>query len=195
MPGKTTIACSQKQYETLINTLFVGIGTAVQPNPRIATALVLEASTGLRIGDILSLRLCDIIKDGTRYHFNITEQKTGKKRNFTVPASVYAYLSEYCRKYEIAEDTTIFPISERAVQKHLAKVCDYLGYGYEHIGTHSFRKMFASTAYENSGKDIELVSRLLQHSSVAITRRYIGISDEKTEAVLNSCINIISAPI
>lgn len=191
MPGKTTVACSQEQYETLITTIFTGIGDAVLPNPRIATALMLEANTGLRIGDILSLRLCDIIKEGNRYHFNITEQKTGKKRNFTVPISVYSYLSEYCKKYEIMEDKIIFPITERAVQKHLAKVCDYLGDGYEHIGTHSFRKMFASTAYENSGKDIELVSRLLQHSSVAITRRYIGISDEKTESVLNSCVHII----
>lgn len=62
------------------------------------------------------------------------------------------------------------------------------------IGTHSFRKMFATKCYEASGNDIELVRRLLQHSSVAVTRRYIGISDEKVESVLSSCVDIIYRP-
>lgn len=35
----------------------------------------------------------------------------------------------------------MFPITERAVQKQLHIVCDYLGY--EGISTHSFRKWYA----------------------------------------------------
>lgn len=194
MAGKTTVACTNEQYNAIITTIYEGIGDCIQPNPRIATALVVEANTGLRIGDILSLRLDDIIRDGSRYRFNIIEQKTGKKRVFTVPNSVYDYLKEYCDKFEIDNDVVMFPITERAVQKHLAKVCDYLGNDFEHIGTHSFRKMFATKCYKESGNDIELVRRLLQHSSVSVTRRYIGISDERTESVLNSCIDIIYRP-
>lgn len=193
MPGKTTVACSHEQYETLISTIFEGIGNAILPNPRIATALVVEANTGLRISDILRLRLNDIIFDGGRYRFNIVEKKTGKKRIFTVPDSVYEYLKKYCDKFEIGYDEIMFPVTERCVQKHLARICSYLGKGYEHIGTHSFRKMFATKCYIASGNDIELVCRLLQHSSVSTTRRYIGISDEKVESILNSCVDIITA--
>ena len=40
-------------------------------NNRIATALVIQANLGLRIGDILNLRLQDIIRDGDRYRLNI----------------------------------------------------------------------------------------------------------------------------
>lgn len=191
MAGKTTVACTNEQYETIISTIYEGCGS-IQPNPRVATALVVEANTGLRIGDVLSLKLNDIIRDRNRYRFDIVEQKTGKKRTFTVPDSVYEYLKEYCDKFEIGYNSIIFPITERYMQKHLAKVCDYLGY--EHIGTHSFRKMFATKCYEASGNDIELVRRLLQHSSVAVTRRYIGISDEKVESVLSSCVDIIYRP-
>lgn len=194
MAGKTTVACTNEQYNALITTIYEGVDGMFQPNPRVATALVVEANTGLRIGDILGLRLNDIIRDGNRYRFNITEKKTGKKRTFTVPDSVYDYLKEYCDKFEIGYDAIIFPITERYIQKHLAKVCSYLGNEYKYIGTHSFRKMFATKCYVASGNDIELVRRLLQHSSVAVTRRYIGISDEKTESVLNSCIDIIYRP-
>ena len=40
--------------------------TGCRPNERVATALVLEANLGLRISDIIHLRLADIVKDGER---------------------------------------------------------------------------------------------------------------------------------
>ena len=190
MAGKTTVACTQEQYEKLITTIFQGIDGLVQPNPRAATILEVEANTGLRIGDVLSLRRGSIIKDGTRYRFDIEEQKTGKKRTFTVPNDVYVFIEDYCDIAGIPEGEIIFPVTVRAVQKHLQRVCELLGY--KNISSHSFRKKFASEAYETSGNDIELVRRLLQHSSTAITSRYIGISDKRIDDVLNKNVNLLS---
>lgn len=190
MAGKTTVACTQEQYEKLITTIFQGIDGLVQPNPRAATILEVEANTGLRIGDVLSLRRGSIIKDGTRYRFDIEEQKTGKKRTFTVPNDVYIFIEDYCNIAGIPEGEIIFPVTVRAVQKHLQRVCELLGY--KNISSHSFRKKFASECYEKSGRDIELVRRLLQHSSTAITSRYIGISDERIDDVLNRNVNLLS---
>ena len=191
MAGKTTVACTQEQYETIITTIFEGVGTAIQPNPRIATILEIEANTGLRIGDVLMLRRGSIIKDGKRYRFDIVEHKTKKKRTFTVPTQVYNFIEDYCEIAGIEGGEVIFPITVRAVQKHLSTVIGYLGEGYDNIGTHSFRKRFASEAYEKSDHDIELVRRLLQHSSTSVTSRYIGISDKRTETVLSECVTII----
>lgn len=67
-----------------------------RPHHEIATALMLEANLGLRISDILKLRLCDIVKDGERYRLAITEQKTGKARVFTVPLALYQFIRCYC---------------------------------------------------------------------------------------------------
>ena len=86
------------------------------------------------------LTLSNIIRDGGRYRLDIIEQKTKKKRTFTVPVELYIYLQSYCLENKIAPDEVIFPISERAIQKHLALVCDYLGPDYGNISTHSFRK-------------------------------------------------------
>ena len=66
------------------------------------------------------------------------EQKTGKHRIFTVPLVIQQYIENYCLRNGISKTETIFPITERAVQKQLGIVCDYLGY--EGISTHSFRK-------------------------------------------------------
>ena len=191
MAGKTTVACTQEQYEVLITTIFQGIGSAVMPNPRVATILEIEANTGLRIGDVLSLKRGSIIKDGARYRFNITEQKTGKKRTFTVPNQVYLFIEEYCEIAGIDDGEVIFPITVRAVQKHLAKVTDYLGNEYVHISTHSFRKKFGTDIYYANGCDIELVRRLFQHSSATVTSRYLGVTDKRMDAALNNNVNLV----
>ncbi|AAK80757.1 site-specific recombinase XerD [Clostridium acetobutylicum] len=58
-------------------------------------------------------------------------------------------------------------LSVRAIQKALKIVTDYLGL--EYISTHSFRKLYAVTAYEANGNNIELVKELLNHTSIATT--------------------------
>ena len=142
----------------------------------------------MRISDILALTPKSIIKDGHRYRLNVTEIKTKKKRNYTVPEELYNFIKEYCTKYNISDNERLFPFTERHVQKHLAKVSDYLGY--ENIGTHSFRKFFATDILINNDYNLVLVQRLLQHSSPAITQKYIGISSEEMENALKKHIKI-----
>ena len=76
----------------------------------------------MRIEDILSLHLCDIVKDGANYRLDIIEHKTKKKRTFIVPLQVYQFIYMYCVENNIVKTDIIFPITERAVQKHLKKV-------------------------------------------------------------------------
>lgn len=138
--NKKTVALTAEQYKEIITTMKNGF-CGCKPNERIATALMLEANLGLRISDILELRLSDI-----------------------------------------------FPITERAVQKQLKLVCDYLGY--TGISTHSFRKFYATEIYRDSGYNIALVQQLLQHSSSAITQRYIGIQQQEIEQAIEQHLKL-----
>ena len=99
MANKKTRAINKEEFEKIISTIRTGFvlpdGDRVRPNERVAVALTLQANLGLRIGDIVHLRLADIIFEGGRYHLDIVEQKTGKSRTFTVPAEVYIYLQNY----------------------------------------------------------------------------------------------------
>lgn len=179
--NKKTKALTTEEYREIIQTMREGF-CGCRPNDRVATALVLEGNLGLRISDILRLRLCDIVRDGDRYRLEITEKKTGKRRVFTVPLVLQQYVENYCLRNGIGREERIFPLTERAIQKQLKTVCDYLGI--QGISTHSFRKWYATEIYKSSGYDIALVQRLLQHSSAATTQRYIGIEPQRIEAAI-----------
>lgn len=181
--NKKTKALTTEQYKTIIQTMKTGF-CGCRPNERIATALVLEGNLGLRISDILSLRPSNILLDGDRYRLEVVEQKTGKQRIFTVPLVIQQYIENYCLRNNIRRHDLMFPITARAVQKQLAIVCDYLGY--EGISTHSFRKWYATEIYKANGCDIALVQHLLQHSSAAVTQRYIGIEPQRIEEAIEA---------
>ena len=181
--NKKTKALTTEQYTEIIQTMKEGF-CGCRPNERIATALVLEGNLGLRISDILKLRPCDIVRDADRYRLEVVEQKTGKRRVFTVPLVIQQYIENYCLRNGIRRNELIFPITERAVQKQLKIVCDYLEM--EGVSTHSFRKWYATEIYNKNDHDIALVQRLLQHSSASTTQRYIGIEPEKIETAIQN---------
>lgn len=190
--NKRTIALTNEQYISIITAIKSGFCYAnreYKPNDRIATALTLEANLGMRISDILRLHFRDIIKDGDRYRLNISEIKTGKKRTFTVPEEIREYIHSYMDRYHMTDEQRLFDLSERQIQKHLKATCDYLGL--TDISTHSFRKYFATQIYLNNGYNIELVRQLLQHSSTAVTQKYIGIQRKEVENALQNHIKLI----
>lgn len=187
--NKQTRALTTGQYREIILTIQHGFLNH-RPAPVIAACLMMEANLGLRISDIADqLRLADIVQDGGRYRLNITEKKTGKLRAFTVPMELYLYLQRWCLDQRLRPEDCLFPVSVRSVQQRLYDVCDYLGL--EGIGTHSFRKYFATEIYKNNDYDIVLVQQLLQHSSPAITQRYIGLESKRIEAALEGHVQLI----
>jgi integrase len=184
------VALTDTQYTSIIQTLLHGFGDS-RPNLRVAAILTAEANLGMRVGDILRLHMADFVRDANRWRLNITEEKTGKQRRFTVPDEVYGFLRNYADAHKIPDTDLLCPVCTYAVQTHLKKCCDYLGY--QNISTHSFRKWYATSIYNQNGHDIVLVQRLLQHSSPMVTRRYIGVSDEQMEQAIARHVNIISA--
>lgn len=135
------------------------------------------------------MRLNCIIKDGERYRLNIVEQKTGKTRTFTIPIELYQYINQYCIDNSIKSNEIIFSITERAIQKHLKKCCDYLEL--DNISTHSFRKFYATNIYINNNYNVKLVQELLQHSSIVTTQKYLGINQKDLEEAIQKNLNLL----
>lgn len=197
MANKTTIALTESQVFQSIKMIQTGFvctskkykGRVVRPNERLATLLLLQANVGLRISDILLLRLNDIVRDGDRYRLNIIEKKTKKVRNFTVPDQIYMFLQSYVIKYSINPNARIFPITERAVQKMVDVVAAEMHI--ENMSTHSYRKYFGLSIYEENNNDIRLVQILYQHSSPAVTQRYLKISETRVEDALRQHVKLI----
>lgn len=192
MANKKTRALTEEEFYLIIQTINIGFidldGRKIKPNMRIATALTLQANLGLRIGDIVNLRLSDIVKDGNRFKLDILEQKTKKKRGFTVPTEIYTYIQSYALENSIRPTQRLFDITVRQVQKHLQITVEHLGL--ENVGTHSFRKFFAVSHYNNSGYNVELVRTLLQHSTTSVTQHYLSVSPKLVEDALAKHIKI-----
>lgn len=189
--NKRTRALDEETYTKIISVIRQGFQHGEihhMPNERIATVLVLEYNLGLRVGDILQLRMNSFVKDADRYRLDIYEMKTGKYRNFTVPSEIYQFVRDYAYKNGINQKARLFPITERAVLKHLKAVSDFLGL--EGIGSHSFRKGFTTRIYVNNHYNIELVRVLLQHSSVVVSQKYIGIGSRELEDALEKNISL-----
>ena len=141
-----------------------------RPNSRIALSLQLQASLGLRIGDVLDLRLNNF-KNGK---LEIIEVKTKKLQYRDINSEIISAVYEYALDNNIKQNEKLFNIGVRAVQKQLKIVTDYLEL--DNISTHSFRKLYAMTIYENNNSDIQLLKELLNHTSVSITERYLRVS-------------------
>lgn len=182
--NKTTNSLTQEEYTAFIRTALEGFsytdenGKAhkFRPSERLVMILQTEAVTFMRIGDVLNMTLNSIVKDGNAYRLNVTEQKTGKTRRFEVSKDLYTALREYAINRGIKRTERLFPVTERSVQKQIGIIADHLGM--TNVSTHSFRKTAATTLYETSGYDIELVREMLQHSSTVTTQRYIARSSK-----------------
>ena len=185
--NKRCVALSDEQYRESIRLLregFVLEGKIIKPNPRIATVAVLQASLGLRLGDVLQLNMGSFIKESGRWKLNIKEQKTGKVRDFSVPVEVYSFIQDYAINMGISNTAKLFDISERQVERHLNKVFSKMELPLRSFGSHSYRKYFATRVYLDNEMNIMIVKTLLQHSSVAVTQRYIGLSQKTVEDAL-----------
>ena len=92
--NKKTVALTTEQYREIITAMREG-SSYFRPNERVATALVLEGNLGLRISDIVKLRLSDIVNDGGRYRLAITELLASGVHDHKVSGKTSQLLSEY----------------------------------------------------------------------------------------------------
>lgn len=189
MPTKTARALTREEFEEIVSTIRDGF-LGHRANDRVATLLTAQANLGLRIGDITKLKLEDIVWSYDRYHIEIKEQKTGKKRDFTVPTSIYEYLKAYADRHNLSKTDVLFDLTTRRVNQIIVDAADFCGFDSERISSHSFRKFFATQIYVNNDYNITLVQKLLQHSSPSITQRYIGIQQKEIETALESHVYI-----
>ena len=185
--NKRCVALTDSEYQECIELLrsgFVLEDVNVRPNSKVATIEVIQATLGLRLGDVLRLRMSSFIRDGSRWRLDFEEQKTGKARTFTVPDKVYSFIQQYAYQNDISPECKLFDISERQVERHLNKVFLKMGKDIRKYGSHSFRKYFSCRVYVDSGYDIALVQTLLQHASANTTKLYLTISEKRIEEAL-----------
>jgi len=160
-------------------------------NERDYLMFVLGINSGLRVSDLLKLTVEDVI-DGV---VTIREQKTGKTKRFALSDTCTKAIKHYLESAKLttgpifpSEKDKTKPISKVQAWRILNQAADYVGIK-ENVGTHTLRKTFGYHALRQ-GVDIAYIMQAFNHSSVAITKRYLGITTEELDEVLYKNMNL-----
>ena len=137
---------------------------------------VIGINTGLRISDILQLK----VEDVKGSHIVITEKKTNKHKRFYINEQLRKELNKYIEGMN--NDDYLFtsrkgnkPITRVQAYRILNEVADKLDVA--EVGTHTLRKTFGYWHYQQY-KDVAILQDIFNHSSPSVTLRYIGITED-----------------
>lgn len=147
--------------------------------------IIFSINTGLRISDVLKLKHKDMADD----KLIIIEKKTKKQRiitlNDVVKKAYQKHISVLAEKDERFTDNDYVFISQKGSVYKTQSINEALKAIFNskklQISSHSLRKSFARRVYQNqneSENSLVLLSDIFGHSSIAITRRYLGIRSE-----------------
>jgi integrase len=147
---------------------------------------LLGINTGLRVGDLLHLKVKDL--KGKR-KITIQEGKTKKTRILHLQ-NIYDELNSYIKGlasiWLFPSRKGDLPITRVQAYRQLNKAADMCDIQ-EGIGTHTLRKTFGYWYYKQT-KDIAALQNILNHSHPEITLRYIGITSEEIEDSLKDFV-------
>jgi integrase len=137
----------------------------------------LGINTGLRISDLLPLRVLDLKNN---HHIILTEKKTGKVKRFKINYELEQIINEYIdglkdNDFLFPSGRTNKPLSRIQAYRILSDAAEMANL--KEIGTHTLRKTFGYFFYQKT-KDVALLQELFNHSSPSVTLRYIGINQD-----------------
>lgn len=142
----------------------------------------------LRISDLLAITM----QEATTGRIVLKEEKTGKVRNIELNEKARAIVA--ARPAAVPHHVYLFevesnrakgkPVSRVAVAQAFKAVGDELGI---HLGTHSMRKT-RGWIMHHAGVSIEMICKVLNHSSPAVTMHYLGLTQKEIDATYHQFV-------
>jgi len=144
--------------------------------------------SGLRVSEICSLELQDVILDPTHSSLIVRDGKGHKKRGVRIGSSLRDHLASFIAwKERVGQSTAgrsfLFvsprggPLTRTAVYRIFRKHADAVGIP-PRFSIHSCRHTYASLLYRASDYNIRLVQKQLGHRSIQTTQIYADVLSE-----------------
>lgn len=165
----------------------------IRKRKRIGLLILFGVNLGLRYSDLSKLHDRDI--EAARKNNNeliLFEIKTGKRRIIMLNDKVLEAYDKFPQVGYLfrSQKGSVFDISYiNKVLKKLFKTNDSMN-----ISSHSLRKTFARTIYnqaENKEDALIRLSNILNHRSIADTRIYLGITKEENNKIYKSLETLV----
>jgi site-specific recombinase XerD len=156
------------------------------------TILMLTYSAGLRVGEVVRLRLSDL--DEERKLIHLHKAKGAKDRYTVLSPAFLSILAEYLQEYRPKE--FLFEghdrrrhYSERSVQHIFERAVAKAGIA-KKVSVHTLRHSFATHLLE-AGTDLRYIQELLGHSSSKTTEIYTHVSKRSIEKIVSPLDRVI----
>ena len=155
-------------------------------NPRDKAIMAMLASTGMRISELISIKLDDFDGD------DISIVGKGNKRRLVhINEKTMRYLEDYLKVRKDGVDNLFVsnqhtPMRPEAINEMLKKSAERAGVD-KNVHNHSFRHMFATCLLDNS-VPIEQIQLCMGHSDISVTTRYARIRNERN--VIRNCMGM-----
>ena len=151
--------------------------------------------TGLRISDLLTLRYTDVLNKDV---LKIKEIKTGKDRSIKINKDLKEILERIVSKLKVSNRNELIFVNRfgtKSIDKSYVNVKlkeIFKKYRIKvggNVSTHTFRKTLGRRVVEvndYSNHTLVLLMDLFGHSSMSITKRYLGIREQEIHSVYDS---------
>lgn len=177
--------------------------------PRDRALVVTQWLTGFRVSEVLSLTVGSVFRNGelvTKIGIAPRNMKGGYGNTRWVPVlpslarALQSQLAYLRQRLELTPDLPLFLSRQdnpdgtaRSVNRESARQIIRRAFFAAKIeddgrlGTHVLRKTFARNVYNNCGKDLMILKKALNHSSVSITQRYLEVVEDDVLAAISKC--------
>jgi integrase len=176
---------------------FISLNTRLEKDENYKFCLLISIGvfTGLRMSDLLILKYSDLLNSETFY---IKEKKTQKQRSIKVNKDLKEIVSRIVQKSKVNDlEQLIFinkygtkSIDKSYVNVKIKEIIKLYRIRLEgNVSTHTFRKTLGRRVMEvnnYSNESLILLMDLFGHSSMSITKRYIGIREQEIHNVYDS---------
>jgi len=165
----------------------------LKSSPRDYLLFVMGINNGLRISDLLKIKVGDVRNLDAGETIGIIEQKTKKANVLMINKSIHEALHHYLNSKVLEDDHYLFqsrnrddkgnhkPLARETVSKMVKTWTDGMRGNYS---THSLRKTWGYFQRVKFGVSFEVICKRYSHSSPAITMRYLGIEDKEVNDIL-----------
>ncbi|MEK4443973.1 MULTISPECIES: tyrosine-type recombinase/integrase [Niallia] len=148
---------------------------------------VLGINTGIRVSDLLALKVRDV-RDASGIKEFLYLRDSDEVKAYYLNSKVHIELEKYLAEHEFEEDEFLFksqknnqPITRQQAYRIINKAAKLVGISGK-IGMHTLRKTFGYHAYRK-GIAISLLMHVYNHTSRSETLKYIGIEKHEKRLV------------
>ena len=166
------------------------ISKLLSDNPRNHLLFVMGTNNGLRTGDLLKLKVSDVKGMKIGDTLVIKEGKTGKRNILVMNKSIHKSMQIYLEALKPMDDDALFAsrkgrrsITVQCVNNMVKKWVSEINLK-GNYGAHSLRKTWGYVQRTTYGVGFEILCKRFNHSSPAITMRYLGIEDKEVQNIL-----------